>query len=160
LGLRTFIRFKNPAQAPRYSSVVDIFPSSFSAAERFTNGVEPSDDHNEQPEIEKNCIHPRIVSLKKNRGHEPNPKDDGHYPQTTFSAIRHALLCIVALQYYCIARFQPLFMPSGHRCWREIRITLTDLQKGEQKVQGCDIAWFRHLCWELRDFRWGLDYLM
>jgi len=22
------------------------------------------------------------------------------------------------------------------------------------------IACFRHLCWELRDFRWGLDYLM
>jgi hypothetical protein len=21
------------------------------------------------------------------------------------------------------------------------------------------MAWLRHLCWELRDFQWGLDYL-
>ena len=97
MRLRGFIRFKNPAQAARYSSEVDIFPRSLSAPEHFTDGVEPSDDHNKQPEIEKNCVHPRIVSLKKNRGHEPHPKGDSNDPQTTCSAIRHEPFWIVAL---------------------------------------------------------------
>ena len=119
--MRTFVRFKNPAQAAGYSSVVDIFPGSFTTTEHFTDGVEPGDDHNKQPEIEKNCVHPRIVSLKKNRGHEPHPKGDGNDPQTTCSAIRHEPFCIVALQRTDhIARFKRLFMPSSCHCWRKI----------------------------------------
>ena len=37
--------------------------------------------------------------------------------------------------------------------WRIIAITLND-QRSKRVM-----AWLRHLCWELRDFQWGLDYL-
>ena len=91
----TFVRFKNPAQESRYASVVHVIPGSLTPTEHFTHGVESGNNNNKDPEVEENGVHPRIVSLKKNRGHKPCPKDDSHYPQTFFTT-RHVLVCIVA----------------------------------------------------------------
>jgi hypothetical protein len=57
---------KNAAQAPRYSSIIDVFPGSFTATEHFTDGVEPCDDHNRQPEIQGKCVPPNIVTPERN----------------------------------------------------------------------------------------------